>query len=40
MRRIVGGHESIPHSFPWQLYITDKKYLCGAALISNEWIVS
>ncbi len=38
--RIIGGQESVPHSFPWQVYITDDSFICGASLINNNWIVT
>lgn len=38
--KIVGGIESIPNSWPWQVLITDNTYRCGASLINNYWIVT
>ncbi len=38
--RIIGGVESVPHSFPWQVLITDGFIMCGAALINNNWLVT
>lgn len=35
--RIVGGVEASPNSWPWQVYITDSKYMCGATLINKDW---
>jgi len=34
------GIESIPHSWPWQVFITDFNTVCGAVLLNNEWIVT
>lgn len=38
--RIIGGRESAPHSWPWQVMITDGLIMCGAALINNEWLLT
>lgn len=38
--RIVGGIEAAPHSFPWQVLITDGFIMCGAALLDNNWLVT
>ena len=38
--RIIGGRESEPNSWPWQVYITDGRYACGASLISKQWLVT
>lgn len=38
--RIVGGKDAAPNSWPWQVYITDGNYLCGASLIDNQWLVT
>lgn len=38
--RIVGGFEAIPHSWPWQVYITDDTFVCGASIIDNRWLIT
>jgi secreted trypsin-like serine protease len=38
--RIIGGNEVTPHSWPWQVMITDGMIMCGATLINNEWLVT
>lgn len=38
--RIVGGIETVPNSFPWQVLITDGNVMCGAALLNKNWIVT
>ena len=34
--KIVGGQTAIPHSWPWQAYISDGYTFCGASLISDQ----
>lgn len=34
--KIVGGKEPVKNSWPWQVYITDNEYSCGASLINNQ----
>lgn len=38
--RIVGGHEAVPHSRPWQVSIRDEQgyHYCGGSIISDYWI--
>lgn len=38
--KIVGGIESMPNSWPWQVLLSDGYYLCAAALLNNEWILT
>ena len=38
--RIVGGIEASPHSWPWQVLISDGVIMCGATLISHSYIVT
>jgi hypothetical protein len=38
--RIVGGAEANPHSWPWQVKVTDGSYLCGGTLISPDWVLT
>lgn len=43
--RVVGGEESVPGSWPWQISIQKKDiqpsgHVCGGALINNFWIVT
>jgi secreted trypsin-like serine protease len=38
--RIVGGIEANPHSWPWQVLISDGVIMCGATLISHSYIVT
>ncbi|XDV40248.1 hypothetical protein PO909_009369 [Leuciscus waleckii] len=38
---IIGGYECLPHSQPWQVYLTyDGERWCGASVINERWIVS
>jgi len=36
---IIGGKDSIPHSWPWQVRIPGFNS-CGATLISNQWVLT
>jgi plasminogen len=40
--RIVGGGVASPHSYPWQVYLTDftGRLGCAGALINHEWILT
>jgi secreted trypsin-like serine protease len=38
--RIIGGFEVNKNSFPWQVYITNNRIMCGATLVSNLWLVT
>lgn len=40
--RIVGGKESIPHSWPWQVAILTKwkEQYCGGTLIAPGWVLT
>ncbi|XP_063046572.1 uncharacterized protein LOC134440419 isoform X1 [Engraulis encrasicolus] len=39
--RIVGGEDSEPGSWPWQVSIhRSGNHLCGGSLINNEWVIS
>ncbi|XP_040211723.1 serine protease 33-like [Rana temporaria] len=38
--RIVGGTDSLDGEWPWQVYVTDGKYMCGGSLISPEWVMT
>ncbi|KAK3103830.1 hypothetical protein FSP39_022242, partial [Pinctada imbricata] len=40
--RIVGGRESKPNSWPWQVEIVtkQKKHLCGGTLIAPRWVIT
>lgn len=40
LSKIVGGTESPRGQYPWQAFITDGSYLCGAALINTQWLVT
>merc|ERR1719245_402299 len=40
LSRIVGGFTANQHSWPWQAFITDNNYACGASLINNQWLVT
>lgn len=40
LTKIVNGIEANPHSWPWQVYITDNNYVCAATLINNQWLVT
>ncbi len=39
---IVGGHESTPHSRPYQVAIMDKNksQYCGGTLVHKKWVVT
>ena len=39
--RLVGGYETIPHSWPWTVeLIFQKKHHCGGVLISEEFVLT
>ncbi|KAJ8021024.1 Hyalin [Holothuria leucospilota] len=38
--RIVGGEIAYPGSWPWQVLLDYRSYLCGATLITNQWILT
>ncbi|KAK7000766.1 Tryptase gamma, partial [Halocaridina rubra] len=43
--RIVGGHETRPNEWPWQVALYTNiyywsKFFCGGALISNQWVLT
>ncbi|KAL9981487.1 hypothetical protein ACROYT_G010194 [Oculina patagonica] len=42
LRRIVGGHESKPNSWPWMvaLFFNGTKLGCGGTIIKPSWIVT
>jgi len=40
MFKIVGGTDVTPGAWPWQVYISDGSYICGATLINNQWLVT
>lgn len=37
---IIGGTESIPNAWPWQVYLNDGKYSCSATLINQQWLLT
>ncbi|XP_071805594.1 trypsin-like [Asterias amurensis] len=39
---IVGGHESVPHSRPYQVALMDeqKHQYCGGTLVNKRWVVT
>lgn len=41
-RRIVGGQESVPNSWPWMsaLFFNRTKLTCGATIIKPSWVVT
>jgi Trypsin len=39
--RIVGGVETVPHSWPWIVSLqTDRGHRCGGSLINERWVLS
>jgi len=42
IRRIIGGIEATPHSWPWQcaIMIVDRFLKCGCSVINEEWVVT
>ena len=42
--KIFGGEETLPHEYPWNVYVSMKKegrwYMCGGSLISNQHILT
>ena len=41
--RIVGGEEAIPHSWPWQCYLSSSEFggpYCGCALINENHVLT
>lgn len=41
-RRIVGGRESVPNSWPWMvaLFYNQTKLGCGGSIINPSWIIT
>ena len=39
-QRIVGGTQSYPKSWPWQVFFDFGTYSCGGTLINSKWIVT
>jgi len=43
---IVGGHDAVPYSWPWQIVWCKKGWLntcslmCGGSILSNNWVVT
>jgi len=45
LRKIVGGEEATPHSWPWQASLQQSSWwssghICGATLIHPQWLVT
>jgi secreted trypsin-like serine protease len=42
LRRVVGGRESVPNTWPWQALVlfSDPKHICGATLVRRNWLVT
>ncbi len=40
LEKIVGGSNAAVGQYPWQAYIYDGKYMCGASLINSQWLVT
>ncbi|XP_073707106.1 cationic trypsin-3 [Garra rufa] len=38
--KIIGGYDCLPHSQPWQTYLSDGSASCGGSLINERWVVS
>ena len=38
--RVVGGQEAVPHSWPWQLFVSFDTWDCGAILIHPAWAMT
>uniref|UniRef100_A0A6I8SH77 Peptidase S1 domain-containing protein n=1 Tax=Xenopus tropicalis TaxID=8364 RepID=A0A6I8SH77_XENTR len=38
--RIVGGVNSRPGMWPWQVYLRGPNFFCGGSLITSKWIIS
>lgn len=40
--KIVGGHEAIPHSYPWMVSIVDEAFdpFCGGVLINDKYVLT
>jgi len=39
-QRIVGGTQSYPKAWPWQVFFDFGSYSCGGTLINSRWIVT
>nr|XP_034974631.1 trypsin-like [Zootoca vivipara] len=37
--KLLGGYPCLPHSQPWQAYLTGT-YTCGGTLIADSWVVT
>uniref|UniRef100_H2Y7R7 Peptidase S1 domain-containing protein n=1 Tax=Ciona savignyi TaxID=51511 RepID=H2Y7R7_CIOSA len=41
VRKILGGREATPHSWPWQISIhLDGEHHCGGSIIGREWVLT
>lgn len=38
--KITGGADALISDFPWQVYYESGNFLCGASIISNNWVVT
>lgn len=43
--RMVGGQEAVPHSWPWQVSLSEAGYevmghFCGGTLIASQWVLT
>ena len=38
--KIIGGKEALPNSWPWQVFITDDAYACGASILNKNWLLT
>ena len=38
--KIIGGTDAAIENFPWQVYFTAGRYLCGGSIIGEKWILT
>ena len=38
--KITGGTDALISDFPWQVYYISGNYLCGATIISENWVLT
>jgi secreted trypsin-like serine protease len=38
--KIVGGSNAEYGQYPWQAFISDNNFVCGASLINNQWLLT
>ena len=38
---VFGGHETVPHSWPWQIVLTfNGRFSCSGAIVDRRWVIT